>query len=288
MNSIKNKKQLPKWYCLNNYKCFENLSALEWLEQLTARKLMFDRLLYKDSGDIILKYFLELIEISPLIDTSESLETKLFLRSGVSESILNEDNFSQYALGVHHISVREFFSMQENFDEDKKDYAFKFFDQLKFNELSLDDFSSPLKYEYKDWIDMPIDAIKNSYNDYLTLMVNLKLPDKTLIEQFEFQLKKYRESLAKVGLIIENNKKFSPDSFVKFGLMPFLDLSFWAGMNDTSITNRVFADVLFHDGEGGEEVVRKTTRQLAKDVLEDDFLNKLASLVAKTQSENKR
>jgi Family of unknown function (DUF6387) len=49
--------------------------------------------------------------------------------------------------------------------------------------------------------------------------------------------------------------------------LPYADLLIWAKENKVKIPNRVFADAIFPQGEGGEEVVRKTTRPLAKRVL---------------------
>ena len=46
------------------------------------------------------------------------------------------------------------------------------------------------------------------------------------------------------------------------------------------IPNRVVADAIFRLGEGGEEVVRKTTQKLASLVLTDSHLQLLASIAA--------
>ena len=49
------------------------------------------------------------------------------------------------------------------------------------------------------------------------------------------------------------------------------------------------ADAIFPQGEGGEEVVRKTTKPLAESVLGKGFLEKLEAIAAHEKAErNKR
>ena len=73
--------------------------------------------------------------------------------------------------------------------------------------------------------------------------------------------------------------------WAKFGILPYLDLNAWAEIEGVKIPNRVMADAIFPVGEGGEEVVRKTTQKIAYEILTESHLNKLAALAAQEISE---
>lgn len=94
-----------------------------------------------------------------------------------------------------------------------------------------------------------------------------------------------RSSLKEAGIYIDN--KLRPDfvGWAKFGILPYLDLNAWAEIEGVKIPNRVMADAIFPVGEGGEEVVRKTTQKIAYEILTESHLNKLAALAAQEISE---
>ena len=113
----------------------------------------------------------------------------------------------------------------------------------------------------------------------------LGLPDKVLIEQFKQMLESRRKPLLKVGISIENKLRPDFEGWAKFGVLPYLDLNTWAELEGLTIPNRVMADAIFPVGEGGEEVVRKTTEKIAKEILTKSHLNKLAALAAQEIAE---
>ena len=72
---------------------------------------------------------------------------------------------------------------------------------------------------------------------------------------------------------------------MKFGLLPYLDLHIWKKETGIKIPNRVTADAIFLPGEGGEEVVRKTTHKIAQEVMSNRYLNMLAAIAVEEVSE---
>ena len=68
----------------------------------------------------------------------------------------------------------------------------------------------------------------------------------------------------------EDSAQFrTPDyrEWARVGILQYLDLKAWEKQAEVTIPNRVMADAIFPHGEGGEEVVRKTTAKLADEVL---------------------
>ena len=282
MKIIKHVKDLPKWFDLNKYTSTEQLDALGWLEQLTVRHNL---LFWFSRGSKSFEELLPLLRKNPIFNTNDDLKARVLLRSGALDSISSGDDFSKYALGVHMLTVREYFQKQMNFDDEKGDYAAKFFKQFKLDWLS----KRRLKYKCMDWIDQPVDAITSSHIPNLTLSVNLNLPDKLLFEQFEALIKNIRSNLKRDDIQLENNQKFEAKNLIKFAVLPYLDLKINSLLDDVNITNRVMADAIFPQGEGGEEVVRKTTKPLAESVLGKGFLEKLEAIAAHEKAErNKR
>lgn len=282
MTIIKHVKNLPRWFDLTKYASVNELDTLGWLEQLTIRRNLIFWMMERVDGDI--EELFELVKETPILDTSKNFKAQILLRSGALDSILNGDNFSKYALGVHLLTVREFYQMQMNFDDKKRDYAVKFFKQFNFKNIP----KSGIKYKCVDWIDQPVDAITTSFKPKLTFNINLNLPDKILLEQFESLIKDIRGNLQKVGVELENKQKFDANSFTKFAVLPYLDLIVWYSHQGFNIPNRVMADSIFSVGEGGEEVVRKTIKRLVESILKEDFLEKLQAIAAQEKAEQKK
>lgn len=108
------------------------------------------------------------------------------------------------------------------------------------------------------------------------ISVNLTLPNELLVEQFKVFLQSLRAKTE-----VKDIKKFRRPDFqgwVRFGVLPFLDLMIWAFETKTKIPNRVMADAIFPTGEGGEEVVRKTTKPLVAELLDVKNIEILAAL----------
>jgi hypothetical protein len=121
-------------------------------------------------------------------------------------------------------------------------------------------------------------VLKNP-SPYGTLIhVDLNLPDQLLIKQFESRLSQLRKDIHSNFLALQS--RTSMESFSKYAVLPYLDLSIWAEQEKISIPNRVMADAIFPLGEGGEENIRKTTKPLSKQLLTDDSLNRLAAYAA--------
>ena len=275
---IKNVNELPSWFKIEKYEAAKTLDATGWFEQLTVRRIgksYFDEDL-NDGSDSSLQSLeaLDLLRATPIIDVDNNFLIKVLFEDGRLYELKTGD--PHRSLGVHMTSVREHYQTEKNIENEKRDYARNFFAQ----NWGKNWLTKPVKYKWKDWIDQPIDNIRSRPDFNVNIRIDMGLPDKVLIEQFKYLLKNLREPLQELGLKIDNRLRPDFDGWAKFGVLPYLDLASWAKMESVQIPSRVMADAIFPAGEGGEEVVRKTTKKLAKEILTESHLNKLATLAA--------
>lgn len=284
--TIKHINDLPDWYKLEKYEAAKSLDAAGWYEQLSIRNCLKSLLSYdlRDNLPISQQHLeaLEGLRSTPIIDVNNNFLIRVLCCGGELWELKTGD--PKYSLGVHMTTVREHYHTENNIEIEKRTYARNFFSQV-WSEGVFDEPYVPLKYPCKDWIDEPIDGITNTINYTINVSVDLGLPDKVLIEQFKQMLESRRKPLLKVGISIENKLRPDFEGWAKFGVLPYLDLNTWAELEGLTIPNRVMADAIFPVGEGGEEVVRKTTEKIAKEILTKSHLNKLAALAAQEIAE---
>lgn len=279
--TIKHVNELPDWYKLEKYETAKSLDAAGWYEQLSIRSCLKSLLSYELKENLpISQQNLEVLEgfrTTPIIDVNNNFLIRVLCCGGELWELKTED--PKYSLGVHMTTVREHYLTEQSIEIEKRTYARNFFSQI-WGEGIFDEPYVPLKYPCTDWIDEPIDGITNTSGYTINVSVDLGLPDKVLIEQFKQMLESRRKPLLKVGIFIENKLRPDFEGWAKFGVLPYLDLSTWAELEGVKIPNRVMADAIFPAGEGGEEVVRKTTQKIADEMLTKSHLNKLAAIAA--------
>jgi len=221
-------------------------------------------------GDI-----LDLIRATPIIDVRSNALLQAYFYGGPLQEIKSRD--PRYSLGVHLSTVRDHYVTEFNIESDTRTYARKFFSKIFDDDK---DFMEPSKYICTEWIDEPIDNVTEILNFKVNVRVNLLLPDKVLVEQFKTLLGSLRDTPQRTGIGIANKQKFDFHGWVRFGVIPYLDLQIWEKESGKKIPNRVMADAIFPPGEGGEEVVRKTTSKLADELLTLKHRELLAALAA--------
>jgi Family of unknown function (DUF6387) len=140
----------------------------------------------------------------------------------------------------------------------------------------LDYMGRPYNSRYKAWLSEPLQSYQSAQypKNHSLMSVNLSLPDSLLIEQFEDSL----ATLRRMSAIDSPTRLVRPDfgSWIKHGVLPYLDLSLWAFKMNVTISHRVMADAIFSAGFGSEEMVRKTTSIIADSMTSTshrDFLN---------------
>ncbi|MDO9205293.1 DUF6387 family protein [Methylotenera sp.] len=275
IKSIKHFRELPSWFILEKYDAAKTLDAAGWYEQLLVRHDI-RKYLKSNISDVIKNQFM-LLQKSPIIYVDDSASFgAFFLTDKLYELKAKKPN---YSLGVHRLTVQELYLIENNIEGEKRTYARNYF-RNRFNMFLIPPLDFPDDYPFKPWLDEPVSNINESQDSHIHVSVDMGLPDKALIEQFKRLLINLRSPLQQVGVSIDNKLRPDFDGWAKFGVLPYLDLSIWAEIEGVKIPNRVMADAIFPEGEGGEEVVRKTTQKLADETLTESHLNKLAALAA--------
>jgi Family of unknown function (DUF6387) len=76
-------------------------------------------------------------------------------------------------------------------------------------------------------------------------------------------------------------KRFARPDFefwIRMGILPYLDLTLWAYLNDLNIPNRVMADAIYSDDEGDPDRVRKVTKVWADDLTRSEHAGAMKQL----------
>lgn len=282
---IKHVSDLPQWFNLEKYKASSALDSSGWYEQLSVRRDLIGLIGSPrweswqangppKTGRQTMRA-LALVRDMPIVDVAKNDLLRAYFYGGAMQELKTCD--LRYSFGVHLTTVRNLYLTEGHIERDKRTHARGFFAQIFNDENSL---AYPLVYKHVDWIDEPVDNIGYSGGFAVNLRVNMLLPDKVLVEQFKRVLNELRSPLQRAGISIANTQKPDFSDWVRFGVLPYLDLQIWQREVGVKIPNRVMADAIFLPGEGGEEVVRKTTAKFAKELLTRKHLETLAALAA--------
>jgi len=282
---------LPKWFELERYAGATSLDTVGWYEQLSVRRDLLgmiasprrDHCQTEEYGkaDNSTTRVLALMREMPIVDIAGNELLREYFYGGAMHELKARD--PRYTLGVHLATVRELHLAESNIENGKRDYARNFFAQF---DRDNDDWK-PLTYKCTDWIDEPVDAISTS-GFSVNVQVNMSVSDKVLIEQFKQLLRSLRAPAEGAVYGVQNWRKPKFSDWIGFGVLPYLDLRIWEREAGTQIPNRVMADAIFPPGQGGEEVVRKTTSKLADELLNRRNLETLAALAAGEIAEQDR
>lgn len=172
----------------------------------------------------------------------------------------------------------------------RREYSRRFLDQTINDRKWLEQQSV---YFRKDWMDDPIyksNKLSEGYrfltnfneipsNDNTSrrrfrgkknpVMVDLSLPDAILVKAFKQWLKNARKETS-TGKNSKRYRKPDFESWIRLGILPWLDLNIWEVEANVTIPNRVMANAIYLPGTGGEETVRKTTKPLALNLIKDE------------------
>jgi Family of unknown function (DUF6387) len=114
---------------------------------------------------------------------------------------------------------------------------------------------------------------------WVLFAVDLDLPDALLHQQFKTQIERLRFMEQESGL--PPPKRFARPDFefwIRMGILPYLDLTLWAYLNDLNIPNRVMADAIYSDDEGDPDRVRKVTKVWADDLTRSEHAGAMKQL----------
>lgn len=281
--TIKNVADLPSWFKLSNYVGAESLDATGWYEQLSFRKELYFFQERSESSVEIRQMVTDAslkIYKSPIIDFASDDHLSVFFSDGALEEL--KSSKLRYSAGVRFMTVRDLYHTEilgcDSWD--RNDFRKFFSHYLEEKNWRASPDVHPHSIEL---VDEPVN--KNYTSSGVYLCVNPDLPDHLLVKQFQQMLQSIRNPNNDIFRPVRDHNRPAFSSWIAFGVLPYLDLQLWARENKVKIPNRVMADAIFPAGEGGEEVVRKTTEKMAIDLLSDGHLKKLASIAAYEKAE---
>lgn len=284
---IKRVGDLPAWFELSKYSQTEKLDATGWYEQLTVRKDLQILLGLHRQGrpiDGMIDKIMPIFQTSPIVDLASNETLKVMFYGGCLHEL--KESSLLYSPGVRLTTVRDLYRTESLIYPDirrsARSWAAYFLN--KFNWLT------PTKKKFdieiiSQWINEPVFAVAENCLPIFT--IDLDLPDSILINQFRQVLESIRDPDGKYCIPKKSYPRPNFANWTTFAVLPYMDLKIWATLENVSIPNRVIADAIFKAGEGGEEVVRKTTEKLAQELVTDGHLNQLAAFAAYEISEQK-
>lgn len=140
-------------------------------------------------------------------------------------------------------------------------------------------------YQYESWIKEPVyNSVSQEIKDRHRfegidpVIINLQYSDKILLENFKQYLAVRRAELKET--FPSKHKQCNFADWVRYGVLPYLDLKIWEVDTGIKIPYRVMADAIYRFGDGGEEMVRKTTIPLVNSILNGEVNSDLLAQAA--------
>jgi hypothetical protein len=300
---ISTTKDLPNWFNLENYKCFENTEMRELYHQVTARRDMlycvdllknFSQLEDSESCN----HFFEVInkmddeDLNKKFNLDHKYDKPLALRILKSWSwmIKGVTIWPDSPMHRHIFPYEEISSNNQDNKQEKGMYELLDGGHI-IRPTSLANIKSHLavaEETFKNTTGKSFDqdfAVDDENIDFNKLISSTgvvcfeldlySFKNKDLIEDFKRVLKKWRKELA---IEVDSNLTFvTPshrDTIVNYNIIPYIDLLIWAAAHDCKIPHRVFCAALFPFGEKGELEFRQTIKVFADSIINKEYVLK--------------
>ncbi len=302
---IRNIKDLPDWYALEKYRAADSLDAAGWYEILLQRWNHFFWLdvhgpekYTSDRHDRKNYYYDALLQSrkDPLSLLTDDLQISLIGGGQLAALKYSKEDFSTFSHAISPLTIRRLYQQERRLQKSTRIRVREWMDHIfdDFRNIGMtDQFKTECEWA-RSFIDDPIfEAFEkqgeerdwqNQSRGHDFVEINLTVPDKILIEQFASYLRNIRK---KYPDIKPANPYKAPEykKWLEYGLLPYLDLNLWERENNVSIPYRVLADAIFSDGNMGEEMIRKTTKKIADQVMNKDYIDFLATIAAQEIAE---
>lgn len=267
---IRHVSQLPRWFSLSNYAAQQQLSLKDWLRQLSVRAEL------QDAARPLVDFHREdqaLIRQDPIVRAPVGREEHIGRIRWVDAQVQGQEDQHQFVRPmtlVDHIVAVDMVGAAE-YQRHAEAWRILFNATEPSPEALAAERSWPALESSLASFAAPTTAASMAH-----VVVDLEVADELLIRSFTQLLPALRRAAsARSQDTAAENLRIDPGSWCRFAVLPYLDLRQWAVEEGLRIPNRVMADAIFEPGEGGEEVVRKTTTKLAAAVTSDAFLDRL-------------
>lgn len=255
-----NKQNSPlDWFNLSDYERLNELSRSDWDSMLRLKRAMFNSLAkqeHKIEG-YALEFMLDFFVLSSktIIEACVNKNLEINTKSVELDEVISDFDFVSLA----------FYCEEVFLSKNKK--AIDFLETLKSEceSPTIDLSNAPEEYKNSitpmDWLadeafDLK-DAVKVEGNVWC---IDTSFSDEAIIEAVKEKLKRIRHN--------KDAKRFSDSEinrFIKFRVIPYIDLFLWSNLTGTKLTDQNMADLLFSDDSTGKglDTIRQTTKKKA-------------------------
>lgn len=278
-NLIKSAKQLPSWFKLENYNKAKYFNAYEWYDELMPRLFLRHCLKHYGKKPQDMPQNWELIQQNGLLfHVAKTEEIKYRIRAITPEfhqvKALDEKPAQAKPDSLSISSLLNFNMYGGSYwyaEEEEQQAIYK-----KFSALLGDDpqaVTDELKIEARTWLnqsflDCPMDQMMGLKSKYAYAKVDLEASDEQIKKDLVIWLEQERKRRDKPA----PKKNFSDADFSGWhesAVLPYLDLMFWAEMeevkiNQTAIAQAIFPDTYSLDADVDPMGKLKTTKKKAE------------------------
>jgi len=231
---INSASDIPEWFSLNNYEFTSSLDAAGWYKQFSARQ---------EWHHILEKYDIN--------DATYQKEYRKGAEKLMSQIISHFGNLPEKVVYKSYLSGAETYSV-ESLTVLSASYLHWEMNRLNISDDLLErEETEDITNEEYEILNTPFAValdragIINPY-EMTPIYVDLYVSDEQLKSDFEEWLEKFR----KISGLYSDPKKYSKAKFQrwhKLKILPYLDLSYWANIQNTTITQSVYGAILFPD-----------------------------------------
>lgn len=302
MARIKSLKDLPPWFRLENYADAGGLSRRGWVAQFAVRAELLRMPASRSAANLP-----QLLYANPLgwLNDSGPLH-QLMLTSGFQESVVLGPPYARARLmsGLDHLVIARQIGLKRL--ERVEYWATEFRSNQNRHERKLlaashigsiaSELKQPGEPAHANLLGTPpnceplpkapprteMEAVIEACDPYAEwrmaqAIFDPALPDWLLQEQFKRLVREARAALLSSAADHTAARRPAPSNWIRFSVLPLLDLQLWQLETGKQIPRRLLADAIFEPGEGGEDMLRDSSEPWAHALTTFSYLDKLAS-----------
>ena len=270
--------ELPEWFKLSRYEKLEQLELRDWLPNLAIRAQYLSGFRSPaEHRNVIEDMFREDGKLSLIFDFSDG-----DIPESMKPNILDPAK-SLKTLTVKSLRARYVAWIFNNISHGEDELSRKVAEAAEYLKPDNEDRHKESNEDLEKFLDRPFDLlVKNHVKDYATskargrlrVEVDLEAPDKVIIDDFSRWL-----AAARSEFDLPAQKFFTEakrDDLVTYRVLPYLDLTLWAALEQVTIEHAVMAEALFpHGGVDTPYRVRRVTKPKAEWAIQGTVLQAL-------------
>jgi len=263
-------KELPAWFKLSRYEKLDRIELGEWLRNLfrRARYLNGNRILEEDRKQI--ECLLRENTWPPLIFTFNDKNVQETMKIKFPDPAKPLETLTVNSLQTGSIAAL-FNVISYMISTGKDELSRQMAEAVEYVERDTEDKREESNEELDNFLNQPFELLLKSFikdfaaeKNRVSLLVEVRLsaPDKVIVEDFSRWLTAARREFDFPAEKIFTEAK--REDLINYRVLPYLDLTLWAALEQVTIPNAVMAEALFPDaGVDAPYRVRRVTKPKA-------------------------